>query len=150
MTGASENSTQRSTWLGLGMVCRLFRINTGKAWVSGLGPKGVSRLKDGSVLIQAARPIAVGLGLANGDPVIGAADLQGWTTIKITPEMVGRDVAVYTSLELKKEIGGTTTKPQKHFANQVIEGGGIAGVIRSAAEGEKIIAEWKRTPLLLL
>lgn len=150
MTGLSEGSVQRKAWLGLGRLCRLFRLNTGKAWISALGPKGVHRLKDGSILIEAPRPIAMGFGLTNGEPVTGASDLQGWTTITITPEMVGSDVAVYTSFEVKKEKGGTASTNQKNWIKQVQNGGGIAGVIRSTEDGEQIIEDWKCTKARLL
>lgn len=143
----SESATQRSSWLGLGGICRLFRLNVGKGWISALGPKGVHRLKDGSVHIEAARPIALGYALSSGEPVVGASDLNGWTTIKITPEMVGRDMAVYTSFEAKKEGGGTVSAAQKQWINNVRKSGGIAGVIRSAADGFAIISTFKASNL---
>lgn len=150
MTGASENTTQRRAWLGLGMLCRLFRLNTGKGYISALGPAGVHRLKDGSIHIEAPRPIALGYGLTTGEPAVGAGDLQGWTTIVITPDMVGREVAIHTSFEAKKEQGGRITKEQKNWINQVRNGGGIAGVIRSAEDGIQLINEWKATAPKLL
>lgn len=147
---ASESSVQRSTWLAMGAVSKLFRLNTGKGWLSNLGPKGVHRLKDGSIHIEAPRPIALGFGLLNGEPVVGACDLPGWTTITITPDMVGRDVAVFTSIETKKSKGGTTSKEQKNWKNQVQSAGGIAGVAASPEEALQIVADWKATlPLKL-
>lgn len=148
---ASEGNVQRSIWTAMGAVSRLFRLNTGKGWVSNLGPKkGVHRLKDGSIHILAPRSIPLGFGLLNGDPVVGACDLPGWTTIEITPEMFGRKVAVFTSVEVKKTEGGTTSKDQKNWMAQVQGAGGIAGIAASPEEALKIVADWIAAPPLNL
>ncbi len=148
---ASEGNVQRSIWIAMGAVSRLFRLNTGKGWVSNLGPKkGVHRLADGSIHILAPRSIALGFGLVSGEPVVGACDLPGWTSIVITPEMVGRTLAVFTSVEAKKTEGGEVSKEQKNWMEQVIGAGGIAGIAASPEEALKIVADWKATPPLNL
>ena len=140
---ASESNVQRAIWLAMGKVSRLFRLNTGRGYVSQLGPKGVHRLKDGSIHIEAPRPIALGFGLMSGEPVKGACDLPGWTEIVITPEMVGRTVPVFTSIEAKATEGGRVSPDQKNWMAQVLGAGGIAGVARSPEEALAIVADWK-------
>lgn len=139
---ASESNNQRGIWLALGRVSRLFRLNTGKGWISALGPKGVHRLKDGSVHIEAARPIALGFGLTSGEPVVGACDLPGWTEVVITPAMVGCKVAVFTSMEIKSGTGSATAE-QKNWQAQVKSAGGIAGIVRSAEEALNIVKSYQ-------
>lgn len=142
---ASENTVQREIWLALGSICRLFRLNTGRAWFSNLGPKGVQRLADGSVLIKAPRSIALGFAGPNGDPVVGACDLPGWTTVVITPEMVGRKVAVFTSIETKRTKGGKTSADQLNWCSQVKQAGGIAGIANSPEAAVAIVSDWKQS-----
>lgn len=125
------------------MLCTLFRLNTGRAWISGFGPKGVQRLTDGSVLIKAARPVALGFSLTNGDPLNGASDLNGWTEVEITPEMVGRRIAVFTAIECKASSGGRTSAEQHNYIGQVQRAGGIAGVAASPEQAKQIIEEYK-------
>lgn len=138
-----EGTVQRSIWLGLGHLSRLFRINTGQAWMSGLGPTGVQRLNDGSVVIQAARPVALGLGMPNGKPLVGASDLQGWTSVVITPDMVGCTVAVFTAIECKATDGGRRSDDQKNFVAQVQLAGGIAGFASSTEEAAAIVTSYR-------
>lgn len=139
-----EGSTQREIWLALGRICRLFRLNTGMAWMSNLGPRGVIRQRDGSVLIQAARPIAIGFGAPDGSPVAGACDLPGWTTVTVTPDMVGKQVAVFTSIECKSSKGGRKRTEQVNWATQVEKYGGIAGFANSPESARQIIDDWCR------
>ncbi|MBB3017620.1 hypothetical protein FHR70_000660 [Microvirga lupini] len=139
---ASEGTTQRQIWLALGRVSRLFRLNTGRGWISNLGPNGVTRLQDGSVLVKAARSISLGLAMPNGDPVKGACDLPGWTTVEVTPEMVGKKIAVFTSVEAKASKGGRVSPDQKNWLDQVKAAGGIAGVANSPESAREIISEW--------
>lgn len=60
----------------------------------------------------------------------GGADLIGWTTITVTPEMVGRRVAVFTAVEVKAPAG-RLSPAQRAFLAAVEAAGGIAAVIRS-------------------
>ena len=142
---ASENTVQRQIWLALGKIgSKVFRLNSGRAYISNLGPKGVTRMQDGSVLIQAARPIALGLAFPNGEPVVGQHDLFGWTPIVITPEMVGRTVPVVTSFDAKATTGGKTRPDQQNFSAQIIADGGISGIINSPEAAVAIVDDWKR------
>lgn len=141
---AAEGTTQRQIWLSLGTVSRLFRLNTGRGWISSMGPKGVSRLADGSVLIKGARSIALGLSAPSGDPVNGACDLPGWTTVEVTPEMVGKKIAVFTSVECKASKGGRVSPDQQNWMEQVQRAGGIAGVANSPESAKQIFFDWAR------
>lgn len=139
---AAEAAVQKAITLGLGMLSRLFRLNSGKAWMSNLGPKGVVKLQDGSVLIKAARPVGLGLALTNGDSVEGQSDLGGWTQVTITPEMVGKRVAVATFIEVKRTKGGKLSDNQKNFIAQADAQGCIAGWANSPEAARKIIDDW--------
>lgn len=91
---------------------RLFRNNTGT-------------LRD-----QHGRPVSFGL-------CKGSADLIGWRTVTITPEMVGQQVAVFTSIEVKTPTG--RVKPeQQQWLDAVQAAGGIAGVARSVEDALRI------------
>lgn len=142
---ARENPIQRAAWLRVARTSVMWRLNSGRAWLSNRGPKGVRWAVDRSyVRIEAPRPIAIGLGLVNGDPVVGPADLIGRTTVKITAAMVDKEIAVFTSLEAKKTGGGTRGKDQVNWCNQTIDAGGIAGFFSSPEEAEKIISDWHK------
>ena len=59
----------------------------------------------------------------------GSSDLIGWTQITITPEMVGRQAAIFTAVECKKASkGANTTSEQDDFIAKVLRAGGYAGV----------------------
>jgi hypothetical protein len=75
---------------------------------------------------RTGRPVQFGLAR-------GSADLIGWRTIVITPDMVGQRLAVFTSIEVKTATGRLT--PAQHSWLGVVRGaGGIAGVARSVAD----------------
>ena len=135
-----ESSTQPRIWAaaaGLAGVI-LFRLNTGKAWVGSGKPQ---QLSDGSVVIPGARPIALGFSLMNRDPVVGAADLIGWRSITVTPDMVGTTVAVFTSVECKA-TDGRPTQDQRRWRDSIIAAGGIALVANNPAEAVSKIDAW--------
>ena len=78
----------------------------------------VQRMRDGSVLIKNARPLHAGL-------CAGSSDLIGWTVVEITPDMVGRKIAVFTAVESKTATGRATAE-QLHFINTVRAAGGFS------------------------
>ena len=80
---------------------------------------------------------------ANGRPVQfglckGSADLIGWTTRTVTPEMVGQQVAVFTSIEVKTPTGRVQPE-QKQWLEAVQAAGGIAGIARSVEDAEALL-----------
>ena len=80
----------------------------------------------------------------NGRPVSfglckGSADLIGWTTLTITPQMVGQQIAVFTSIEVKAATGRIRPE-QQQWLNAVQAAGGIAGVARSVGEAMDLLS----------
>jgi hypothetical protein len=81
----------------------------------------------------------------NGFPVkcglcAGSGDLIGWKVTKITPDMVGKMVAVFTSIEVKTESGRLETD-QILWADNITKMGGIAICARSEKEAEEKISQ---------
>lgn len=108
----------------------MFRNNTAMAWVGSM----TERLSGGKVLLYDARPLHAGL-------CEGSSDLIGWTPVEITPEMVGKTLAVFTAVEVKSATG-RPSGPQKNFINQIQRAGGVAGVARSGEDAREIIGEY--------
>ena len=75
----------------------------------------------------------------------GSSDLIGWTPVIITPEMVGKKIAVFTAVEVKKNKYGSygATDDQKLFISAVKNNGGYAGVADCNKDLEEIINEEK-------
>jgi hypothetical protein len=94
---------------------RLFRNNTGT-------------LRD-----QHGRPVTFGL-------CKGSADLIGWRTVTVTPEMVGQQVAVFLSIEVKTATGRLRPE-QQQWLDAVQAAGGIAGVARSVSDAESLLRD---------
>lgn len=139
-----ESSTQRQIWLRIASLAGVivFRVNAGRAWLSGAGP--ARRQADGSVVVPAARPVALGFGLVDGTPVVGAADLCGWRSVEITADMVGCRVAVFASVEVKRaDGGGVVGEAQRRWRDTVIAAGGIAGIATSPETAVGIFTSWR-------
>lgn len=99
---------------------RLFRINSGMGWAG----KVLRRTPD-IIILENPFPLHVA---PEGWP-----DLCGWTEIEITPEMVGRKIAVFTGVEVK--VTGNLSKPQRSFKS-ILEGmGGNFRVDRGPSVG---------------
>ena len=80
---------------------------------------------------RTGRPVQFGLAR-------GSADLIGWRTITITPEMVGQRLAVFTSIEVKTERG--RVRPEQHaWLSTVQQSGGIAGIARSVQDANDLV-----------
>jgi hypothetical protein len=85
---------------------------------------GTYKLQDGRV---------VSSGLAKG-----SADLIGWKTVEITPDMVGQKLAIFTSVEIKTPTGRVSPE-QSNWLKQVSDGGGISLIARSIDEAKQIV-----------
>ena len=94
---------------------RLFRNNTGT-------------LRD-----QHGRPVSFGLAK-------GSADLIGWKRVTVTPDMVGQQVAVFTSIEVKTATGRLRPE-QQQWLDAVQAAGGIAGVARSVEDAATLLRD---------
>lgn len=68
----------------------------------------------------------------------GSADLIGYTTVEITPEMVGQRVAVFAAVEVKSRTGRPTPQ-QTAFLAHIEAAGGRAGIARSIADAQLIL-----------
>jgi hypothetical protein len=68
----------------------------------------------------------------------GSADLIGWRTIVVTPDMVGQQLAVFTSIEVKTPTG--RVRPEQHaWQRTVSAAGGIAGIARSIQDANDLL-----------
>lgn len=115
---------------------RLFRINVGQAWtgrqvIQGRGQ--TVRLERGDVLLRQAHPLRTGV-------PNGYADLTGWRSVEVTPDMVGRRLAVFAAVEVKAPKGRPTAE-QVNFLRVVSEAGGFAGIARSVDEAGEILSQ---------
>lgn len=115
---ASETHLQQEIRLALGTRpdLRIFRNNCGS-------------LPDP----RTGRPVQFGLAR-------GSADLIGWRTVTVTPDMVGQKLAVFTSIEVKTPAG-RLTPAQRNWLNTVRDAGGIAGVARNLGDALRILSE---------
>ena len=67
----------------------------------------------------------------------GSADLIGWRTVVVTPDMVGQQLAVFTSIEVKTPTGRIAPAQQAWLG--VVQGaGGMAGIARSVQDALRI------------
>lgn len=107
---------------------RLFRNAVGFGWVGNL-----VRHQGKRVLLDAAHRITFGL-------VEGSGDLIGWTTITITPDMVGQKVAVFTSGEVKRaRRPAPFVEKQRNWMKAVLGAGGFADVIKTPEDGLRLV-----------
>lgn len=135
-----ESIVLKKVWLALAKRATLFRLNTGQAWLGGRP----ERLADGTVAIPYGRPVAVGLGHTNGSSVVGAADLIGWTTVKVTDRMVGSKIAIFTSIETKREKSGKISPDQIKWSNIVLDSGGISLITNSDIDAKEKLEKLER------
>jgi hypothetical protein len=70
----------------------------------------------------------------------GSGDLIGWESVTITPSMIGKDVAVFVSIETKRTKGKPKTD-QEVWAHAVRSAGGIAGTADSVEKAVRLIYE---------
>jgi len=75
-------------------------------------------------------------------------DLIGWATVTITPEMVGRNVAVFLGAEVKDPQwhltpGDKRAQAQLNCINHINAAGGIAGFVTDPSQLQQMIGDWK-------
>jgi hypothetical protein len=100
----------------------LFRVNVGRYWAGRVVEQWT---KDGVryVTLSSAQPVHMG--------VTGQSDYNGWHSMTITPDMVGRTVAVYVAVEGKAGEAGRVSAEQERHLEIVMAAGGIGLVVRS-------------------
>lgn len=127
-----EGSVQKKVWRKLSTLgSRLFRVNTGTAWLSNLGPRGVKQTPAGLIMKQ-PRSVPLGFGDISNKSVTGTLDLQGYTMVVVTPEMVGQTVAVYTCVDAKRAKGGKKppSRPKRSPACSAMAGSLASPIVR--------------------
>lgn len=119
---------------------RMFRNNVAlavvgdpKVWVK---HEHKVTVRPGDCIVRNARPLHAGL-------FKGSGDLIGPTPVVITPEMVGRTVAVFTSIEVKSGRGAMEEDQQK-WDRFVRASGGISGEARTPEQAIEIIEAYRR------
>lgn len=125
----AEGDLQSRIRLAVGRVphARLFRNVVAQAWTGHL----VTGPDHGVVTLARAQRIKAGL-------ADGSADLIGWTTIVVTPEMVGQRLAVFVSGEVKT-ANGRVAAEQANWLHAVTEAGGRAAVLRSEDDALRLV-----------
>lgn len=122
----SEHGIQSQIQLALSRDdVRLFRNNVGTGWVGG----PISRTRDGAIVLQHPRPLHAGL-------CKGSADLIGWKSVTVTPDMVGEKLAVFLSVEVK-DTRGKPRPEQTIWYDNVRLAGGIAIIAHSVEEAKE-------------
>lgn len=109
-----------------GVKTTLFRNNTAKGWVGTIFKKTAEL-----ITLHDYRPLTSGLH-------VGSSDLIGWTSVEITPDMVGKKVAIFTAIECKS-ASGRASKEQLNFIEQVQKAGGRAGIARNETEAVNLV-----------
>lgn len=115
----------------------VFRQNVGQAVVGDpewIRHRKVVAVNPGDCIVRHARVFHAGH--------VGQGDIVGWYPVEITPEMVGRKVAVVLWPEVKKEKGGRRRDEQIKFTDRVVEDGGISGFVRSPDEALALLREF--------
>lgn len=116
---------------------RLFRNNVGQAWAGKTQryPESTTiLLHPGDVVVRRARPLNAGLCVGSGDGI-------GWRSITITQNMVGRRVALFTTVEVKN-TNTKVTKEQQAFVEAVRSSGGIGVIARSVEDAISGVDGW--------
>ncbi len=114
---------------------KLWRNNIGQGWIGDAkryDKTAKVTVHPGDVVIRHARPLHAGL-------QEGSGDLIGRKTITITADMIGRRVAVFTSLEIKTPDGNFKDTAQINWLNQTLRAGGFAGMISTPDEALRIV-----------
>jgi hypothetical protein len=132
-----ESNIQREIMLALSNLgCKLFRINVGTGWTGKKQTVNKTQLitmYPGDVLLREARPLRTGVPK-------GYHDLSGWTPVEVTGDMVGKTLAVFTSIEVKTPTGRIRPE-QKTFQEAVVKDGGISTIARSTDDAEAAIIQ---------
>ena len=71
---------------------------------------------------------------------VGMSDALAVVEVEVTPEMVGKRVAVFTSCETKTATGGIREE-QRNWQRFVNEAGGVAVIVRSLEDAENKLSE---------
>jgi hypothetical protein len=106
---------------------RFWNNPVGEAWLG----KAV-RQPNGSFIILHPKRVVYGL-------CPGSSDLIGAVSRIVTPNMVGKRIAIFAGVEVKTDDGIVSDK-QERFISTIQGLGGIAGIARSPEEALRIIS----------
>lgn len=130
----SESTIARQALLALSRIgARLFRNNVGLAWV---GRVVRHDRRTGTVVLENARPLHAGL-------CQGSSDYIGWHTLTITPQLVGRRLAVFVAFEAKSATGRPSAE-QKQFLAAVEAAGGVALLASDPDDAVQGLTNWQQ------
>lgn len=122
-----ESELQKKIMVALSKVKTVvFRNNTGSGWIGII----ISRTAN-TITLSDYRPLRAGL-------TKGGSDLIGWTKVVVTPEMVGKTIAVFTAVEVKTN-SGRISNDQKNFLNVLNDSGGFAGIAKNEQESVNLV-----------
>ena len=108
-----------------------WRNNVGHGWVA----TRVQHFRDrGYAVLRNPRPIHFGL-------AVGSSDEIGYYSLIVTPEMVGKKIAVFAAVECKSATG-RLSEEQKNFLSVLKDAGAIAFVAKTAADVIEGLNEW--------
>lgn len=113
---------------------KIFRNNVAMAWTGKSAVMNERKqiwVNHGDVIIHQGRPLHAGL-------CVGSSDLIGFKSIIVTPDMIGRTVAVFTAVEVKSKSGKLSAE-QIAFINMVQKSGGIAFMASDENEALRFI-----------
>jgi hypothetical protein len=104
-----------------------FRNNVGGAWAG----RKIKTLPNGDAIIRQARWIDFGLCPGSGDTI-------GWRSVTVTPDMVGKTIAIFASIEYKDDTG-RARPDQVKWHDVVCRAGGLSGFARSDDDVRRIL-----------
>jgi len=127
----NETNIVRTVMLALGKIkgVRIFRNNQGVAWIGKSVQFNSARtvnVEKGDVLIKNGRVFHAGL-------CTGSSDLIGLKSEIITPEMVGKKIAIFVATEVKTK-SGRASKEQIAFIKMVNDLGGRGFIVTDESQ----------------
>lgn len=126
-----ETNISRSWLLKWTKWAILFRNQIGAAWA---GTVIRQWEEEGEKFVTLKKAYRLPFGLFKG-----SGDYIGWRTVVVTPDMVGKKVAIFTSVEFKTDEG-RVEDDQRIWLMNVRRAGGIAMVVR---DPEQKPCEWE-------
>lgn len=101
----------------------------------------IDQAKRGVVLFKNVRGLFLSLDekrkVKAGLLIPGASDLVGYKSVIITPDMVGKRIAILTTIEVKTQKGKAFDE-QKYFIGKMKEAGALAGFARTEEQARSI------------
>jgi hypothetical protein len=102
----------------------MFRNDVGMGYVGG---RSYVARKDGMIHVKKGDRVVINPGIVHYGLLKGSADFIGWNTQVVTPDMVGKKIAVFQSIEIKT-AKDCLSKEQRAWNRAVRKAGGIAEV----------------------